>query len=71
MKHILHKCNDEHCFCCNGGLSSCTVCEGAEAAMPTDCPGRLLTVIEMLGIQNGTLDFIAGSWIIKPKETSC
>ena len=65
MEHKQHICNDEYCVCCNGKLTWCVVCQGAEASMPTDCPGRLLTDIEIDAIMGNTLDFVDGEWIFK------
>lgn len=65
MDHDLHKCNEDDCMICLDGLSSCNSCGGAEASMPTDCPGVRMTVDQIDAVQAGTLDFVAGSWIKK------
>lgn len=61
-KHTQHTCEDENCNVCRGGLSLCTICGGAEGSMPTECPGRPLTMKEDDDIYNGKLDFINGGW---------
>lgn len=53
----------DRCPCCAGGLAYCTVCSGAEASLPTDCPGRQLTEAEQDGIAAGTLDYVRGHWL--------
>lgn len=63
MEHILHKCDDEHCPACPGGLTLCTVCGGAEASLPTECPGRRMTLEEQDNVQAGNIDFKGGHFI--------
>lgn len=55
--HVLHECGSEDCFVCRGGLALCTVCGGAEASMPTACPGRQMTSVELDDVQAGRLDY--------------
>ncbi len=62
MKHTLHKCTREHCYVCDGGLALCEVCGGAEATLPTDCPGTRMTQEQMDAVQNKQNDFYAGVW---------
>ena len=38
-QHIYHKCNDEDCLLCRGGLAYCTVCREGEAGLADVCPG--------------------------------
>jgi hypothetical protein len=61
--HTLHQCDKEDCFICNGGLSSCTVCGGAEATLPTDCPGDQMTDEQMKAVQDKANDFKNGVWV--------
>lgn len=66
MKHFLHTCEDKECLGCNycrGGLAFCRVCKGAEASLPTDCPGRRLTEVEEQRITEGSMDFVEGAWV--------
>lgn len=61
-RHVQHVCQDEDCFVCNGGLSWCTVCGGAEASMPAECPGDMMTQYQQDEIQGGRLNFKDGAW---------
>jgi hypothetical protein len=54
MKHDFHERDDE--------LAHCKVCNGAEASLPTQCPGKKLTSGEEDMIQAGTLDYNNGKW---------
>lgn len=65
MKHVLHSCNADQCFVCDGGLGLCTVCGGAEASMPTDCPGTKIDEAILDQIQRGEFDFVDGTWVNK------
>jgi hypothetical protein len=66
--HDLHtKCDDDTCIVCLGGLSLCSVCGGAEAALPTDCPGRRMTGDELYAIQARLLD-VRGSCFVTLKD---
>lgn len=62
VTHTWHKCNEHDCFICNGGLGSCTVCNGAEVQLPRDCPGVPMTEEQKLAVQNDQLDFYKGRW---------
>lgn len=48
---------DVHCMICDGGLSLCMVCGGAEASMPTDCPGSRMGDLTARGVESGALDY--------------
>lgn len=61
--HALHECRSETCQVCRGGLAYCNVCRGAEASLPSECPGRPLTVPEEDKIVGGSLDFRADGWV--------
>lgn len=43
-------------------LSLCKACGGAEASLPTDCPGRKMTAYEEDNVQAGNVDFVKGEW---------
>lgn len=42
-KHRFHRCDDDRCNTCGGGLYWCTVCGQAEAELENTCPGRKLS----------------------------
>jgi len=56
-RHKLYRCPPEceGCYVCRGGLTSCVRCGGAEASLPTDCPGHQ--------IDHGTQDDIAAGLV--------
>jgi hypothetical protein len=59
-RHKLFRCDSRECMgCqfCEGGLAFCTVCKGAEATLPTDCPGTPIAEWDSVLIQNGLLDY--------------
>lgn len=45
------------------GLTQCSICGGAEGALPTDCPGKQIAYQQMEAIHQGRIDFVAGHWI--------
>lgn len=63
-KHVLHTCNREGCFICNGVLAQCIVCGGAEATLPTECPGVQMTQEQQDAVQLNQNDYINGSWTV-------
>lgn len=67
MKHKLeehgNKCDRPGCCpICDGGLSNCLVCRGAESSLPTECPGIPMTHEQQDSVTSGTLDYIKGNW---------
>jgi hypothetical protein len=70
MEHKFHLCKRTSCMVCNGGLSLCTICGGAEGSLTTDCPGKQLTGKEQDKIYAGSLDFRDGSWVSAPNPTN-
>ncbi len=62
MNHTLHKCSNEQCQICEGGLQSCIVCGGAEITLPTECPGRWMTDALMDKVRDKIIDFNGGVW---------
>lgn len=44
------------------GLVSCDVCGGAEASLPTDCPGIIMPTIIANLVQAGELDYRGERW---------
>lgn len=68
MKHTWYecKCHQPGCMFCDGGLGHCTVCNGFEGTLTTDCCGRKITPEEEDAIyKKGTLDFVNGEWVHK------
>lgn len=67
--HLLHRrreCDEEECMVCEGGLALCTTCGGAEASMPTECPGRKMTADESDNVQAGNIDYRNGRFVCTP-----
>lgn len=68
-EHIWAKhenCLDWSCPICVGGLGFCTVCNGAEGTLTTECCGRPITEEEEHRIYIvGDLDFYDGKWRLK------
>jgi hypothetical protein len=67
-KHTLEKhdvyCDIPHCNICEGGLAVCTVCHGAEASLPTHCPGYPMTYGQQGLVQDEQMDFVDGHWVV-------
>lgn len=65
--HKLHTCarDCEGCVYCRGGLAFCDVCKGAEAQLPTECPGAQMDDALQEAVALGRRDFIGGAWIVK------
>lgn len=68
MKHTWYECHGKHespgCMFCDGGLGACTVCNGFEGTLTTDCCGRKMTEDEERRVyKEGTLDFQNGAWL--------
>lgn len=64
-KHVLYRCPpgraecaEGRCMFCEGGLSMCVICGGAECTLPTDCPGERMSEDTERQITAGTLDFL-------------
>lgn len=52
------------CRICDGGLSVCNVCGGAEAELTAECVGRKLTSDESRDVVIGFKNFVDGAWIV-------
>lgn len=66
MEHIFYecKCNKTGCQFCDGGLRWCTVCNGFEGTLTTECCRRKITEEEEDKIyKQKVLDFKNGKWI--------
>lgn len=46
-------------------LYMCDVCHGAEASLPTHCPGERMYCVQSDGVQDGSLDYRDGKWVFK------
>ena len=55
-------CEKHFCLFCKGGLGLCTVCNGFEGELPTECPGREMTKTEKDAIYTQGHDFRDGEW---------
>lgn len=58
------------CMLCNGGLHQCDRCGGAEASLPTHCPGERMSCENMSGVQMQKLDYDErlGGWTYVTKH---
>lgn len=55
---------DKHCNGCNScELFHCSVCNGAEGSLPTECPGRKMIEREEAAVYAGDIDYKNGQWI--------
>ena len=57
MEHVLYEPTGYE------GLSACSVCRGAEASLPTECPGEKMTAERQDEVQFHKMDFVHGKWI--------
>lgn len=62
--HRLHhrwECKSDNwgrqCMVCEGNLTLCLTCGGAESSLPTDCPGRMMTDEEADLVADGVHDY--------------
>lgn len=62
MKHDFHERDD--------GLAHCKVCGGAEASLPTECPGVRMTESQQDLVQWGDLDYSLGRWVMPGQMVS-
>jgi len=46
-QHRWHKCEEENCFVCEGGLSLCVVCGQAEGTLGDYCPGPKIKKVKV------------------------
>ena len=71
MKHTWYQCppgcENLYCHYCIGGLGLCTVCDGFEGQLPTECPGMSMTEEQKEAVYTGPLDFRNGQWCQKEK----
>lgn len=66
MKHTKYVCKkdhgESHCMFCDGGLFACSVCNGFEGAMPSECPGAPMDSFTSDKVYTTDLDFLNGTW---------
>ena len=61
--HKKQRCSSE-CGDCNVCiLYLCETCGGAEASLPSECPGRRMSAMEEELVQAKLLDFKSGGWV--------
>lgn len=71
LDHILYQTGDKDCperaKDCNGDvvLYWCRICDAVESALPTHCPGVLMTPEQIHGVVDGVLDYKNGKWCSK------
>lgn len=58
--HAMHERDDD--------LAHCKVCGGAEASLPTECPGVRMTPEQEARVYAGFDDFVNGAWRPTPPE---
>lgn len=56
-------CNSGMCPVCDGGLSICIRCGGAEGSLPTNCPGKTMGYEIEQQVYNKEQDYINGKWV--------
>lgn len=60
---VVHEnCEYPHCPICEGGLTTCSVCGGAEGSLPTHCPGERMDERLEEAVMAGSLNFVDGRW---------
>jgi hypothetical protein len=73
MNHQFEKhenCQIQNCPVCDGGLSVCAVCGGAEGSLTTDCIGRKLDERELQEVYLGASDFVGNTWVVGTSPNS-
>ena len=56
------------CMFCDGGLGSCTVCNGFEGTLTEECCGFRLDRYVLEAVYKGGLNYARGEWTVTPKE---
>lgn len=73
MKHLAYVCKGGHdqpgCQFCDGGLFACTICNGFEGSVPTDCPGVPMTEEQADAVYDGKLDYREFRGWVEPDGT--
>jgi len=68
-EHVKHACDAEDCQVCSGGLFLCTVCNGGEGELTTECPGVPMTLEQFEASYAGKLDYVAGAFVDTTSES--
>lgn len=58
-------CEEIHCPICDGGLAVCSVCDGAEGSLPSECPGSKMDGERQGEVYRGLADFKNGQWTFR------
>ena len=75
MGHTFYECpldcDNPYCNYCRGGLAFCTVCDGAEGSLTTNCCGKSMSEKTSDSVYACKIDFKDGHWQKHPlnKET--
>lgn len=63
-QYLKHRdCELMHCNICDGGLAVCTVCNGVEGSLTTECPGEPMTFVRKEAVYQGHMDYQNGKWV--------
>lgn len=62
------QCQAAWCETHHGELFYCVNCRGAEADLPTECPGYPMTEDQRQRIMAGWIDFKGGKWVALGKR---
>lgn len=62
--HKKQQCEDKWCGgdCYRCTLFICATCHGAEASLPTHCPGTPMDFVQQQMVQDGHADYKDGTW---------
>lgn len=59
------------CVYCRGNLACCLTCGGAEASLPTECPGYKMSAEREREVLVEALDFVGGRWVPGRRPVVC
>lgn len=55
-------CQRNCCNVCDGGLTICARCGGAEGSLTTHCPGEPVSFDRDQNVYDGKIDYYQGQW---------
>lgn len=58
------------CNICDGALTVCKVCGGAEGSLASECPGYRVHPDVLDAVYSGQIDFKGGLWTVRPGKKS-